>query len=73
MKQKDTREFLGTLVTAKNYNEIMTKEGRDGINFHNKHLRAYKQGKTYFTHGIRVNEDGDKLGPMIHQVQQKLT
>lgn len=67
------REFLGTLITKENYNEILEKEGRDGRNFHNKHLRAYKQGKTHFVHGIRVNEKGEYLGPMIHPVQQKLT
>ncbi len=69
---KTTREFLGTVITSENYREILDKEGRDGRNFHTKHLRAYKQGKTHFIHGIRVNEKGDKLGPMIHEVKQKI-
>jgi len=72
-KSKTNREFLGLLVTSDNYREILEKEGRDGRNFHNKHLRAYKQGKTHFVHGVRVNENGEKLGPMIHDVKQKLT
>lgn len=66
------RQFLGTIVNADNYAEILSKEGRHQINFHNKHLRAYKQGKAYFTHGIRVNEKGERLGPAIHAVQAKL-
>lgn len=69
---KYDREFLGTLITKENYREILEKEGRDGRNFHTKHLKAYKQGKTFFTHGVRVNEKGEHLGPMIHEVKQKI-
>ena len=73
MKIKTTREFLGTLITAENYNQILEKEGRHGINFHNKHFRAYKQGKVMFTHGMRITEKGEKMGPMYHELKQKLT
>lgn len=69
---KYDREFLGIIITPDNYAEILKRGGRDEINFHNKHLRAYKQGKVTFTHGVRVNEEGEKLGPMFHQVQVKL-
>jgi hypothetical protein len=50
MKGKETREYLGVTITSKNYREILEKEGRDGINFHTKHLRAYLKGKTTFRH-----------------------
>lgn len=73
MKIKYNREFLGTLITSENYSQILLEKGRDEINFHNKHLRAYKRGKEMFTHGIRINEQGDKLGPMFHKVQEKVS
>ena len=73
MKAKYNREYLGVLITTQNYSDILKREGRDQINFHNKHLRAYKKGKTHFVHGIRIDEKGEKLGPAIHPVQAKLT
>lgn len=73
-KLKITREYLGTTITAKNYREINPKENpnRDLRNFHNKHLKAYIQGKDEFQHGWIRNEDGSKR-PKMHQVQQKFT
>lgn len=44
------RQYLGITITAQNYKEILEKEGRDGINYHTKHLRAYLKGKTNFKH-----------------------
>ncbi len=70
---KYDRQFLGTVVSQENYREILEKEGRDGLNYHNKHLRAYKQGKTQFSHGIRVNEKGEYLGIAWHPVKAELT
>lgn len=72
MKAKYNREYLGVVVTNQNYSEILKRGGRDEVNFHNKHLRSYKQGKAIFVHGIRVDKEGRKLGPMFHQVQVKL-
>lgn len=71
MKQKDTREFLGTLVTAKNYRDILEKEGRDGLRFHAKHLKAYKRGDSHFAHGWHLNENGEKVRQKFHPVLQK--
>lgn len=45
------REFTGVIITAENYKEILEKEGREGINFHNKHLRSYKKGYERFSFG----------------------
>lgn len=69
---KYNREYLGIVVSQESYREILDKEGRDGINFHNKHLRAYLQGKEHFSHGIRVNDKGEKLGIAWHPVKSKI-
>ncbi len=53
------RRYLGITVTASNYREILEKEGRNGINFHTKHLRAYLKGKTTFTHRWQRDEKGN--------------
>lgn len=64
---KESRRYLGTTITASNYREILEKEGRDGINFHTKHLRAYLKGKKTFRHKIMTekvlveNEKGEKF------------
>lgn len=52
------RKYLGVTITATNYREILEKEGRDGINFHTKHLRAYLKGKKTFTHKWQRDEKG---------------
>ena len=79
-KPKYEREYLGVTITAKNYREILEKEGREGINFHTKHLRAYIKGMVTFTHGFKKNEDGstklDRFGfkvPRTFRVQSRLT
>ena len=71
-KVKYNRVYLGTIVTGANFKEIVEKEGRDAINFHNKHLRAYIKGKSHFTHGRLHNEKGEDIGPAIHAVKEKL-
>lgn len=58
-KTKVERRYLGTTVTAQNYRDILNKEGRDGINFHTKHLKAYLQGKTTFRHKFMRDEEGN--------------
>jgi hypothetical protein len=58
---KYTRQYLGITITSQNYREILDREGRDGINFHTKHLRAYLKGKKSF-----------KSGSKMHIVQAKL-
>lgn len=47
------RRYLGVTITAQNYREILEKEGREGINFHTKHLRAYLKGKKTFNHKFK--------------------
>lgn len=67
-KYRYEREYLGTTITAQNYKEIRDKkDGRQQINFHNKHLRAYLRGYDRFTFG--VDNDGD---PIFHKVQQQI-
>lgn len=79
-KQTYTRQYLGVTITAENYREILEKEGRSGINFHTKHLKAYLKGNDKFRHGFMRNEEGkpvkDNWGyPLYNQfdVQSKLT
>jgi len=60
-KQKYTRKYLGVTITAQNYKEILEKEGRDGINFHTKHLKAYLAGKQTFRHKFKRDENGNVL------------
>ena len=63
-KPKYERSYLGVTITSKNYREILEKEGRDGINFHSKHLRAYLQGKTSFRHKFMRDEKGNVITDM---------
>jgi len=64
---KESRRYLGVTITAENYREILEADGRDGINFHAKHLRAYLQGKTTFRHkfmrekSLVENEKGEQV------------
>jgi hypothetical protein len=64
---KESRQYLGTTITASNYREILDREGRDGINFHTKHLRAYLKGKKQFRHKFMretvmvTNEKGEEV------------
>lgn len=67
------RTYLGTTITAQNYKEILEKEGRDGINFHTKHLRAYLKGKKTFTHGFNRDEDGRAISSRVFRVESVLT
>ena len=60
------KKFNGILVTSTNYRELMDKGGRDLINYHNKHLRAYLKDEQFFIHG--VGEDGHpKFHPVLKQ------
>ena len=70
---KYDRKYLGVTITAENYRDILTKEGRDGINFHTKHLRAYLKGKAFFTHGFNIDKDGNRTTPKVHRVRASLT
>lgn len=78
-KAKYDRQYLGITVTAQNYRELMDAAIKDGknpryeINYHNKHLKAYLKGRDTFTYGFRYDEDGNKVGPAIFKVQEKLT
>lgn len=72
VKLKYTREFLGTLITADNYNTILKKEGKSGVVYHNKHLKAYTRGDKTFTHGYEVNSSGKIVGKKTHKVQEKI-
>ena len=79
-KPKYEREYLGITITAKNYREILEKEGREGINFHTKHLKSYIKGLESFNYGFEKNEDGstklDRFGiklPRSFRVQSRLT
>lgn len=65
--KKYNRKYEGVIITADNYREILEKEGREGIAFHNKHLKAYKRGRNYFQHGKDV--DGY---PLLHPVLSKI-
>lgn len=66
-----SRKYLGVTITSKNYNQILKEEGRNGINFHAKHLKAYLQGKKIFPHGYKRNKDGSKT-LQFHKVKQRL-
>lgn len=70
-KSKYTREYLGVTITQANYKEVLDVEGRDGINFSTKHLRAYLKGKKTFVHGYRTDKDGRRY-PLSHIVQEKI-
>lgn len=52
------RAYLGITITAQNYREILAKEGRDGINQHTKHLKAYLKGKKWYRHKWMRDEEG---------------
>jgi len=67
-RERYTREYGGVLVSSKNYQAILDSEGKDSVDFHNKHLKAYIKGKLIFKHG--KNEDGD---PVFHRVEQKVS
>jgi hypothetical protein len=60
---KYERKYLGVTITSQNYREILQKEGREGINFHNKHLKAYLKGWDSFQFGYEtfVNPETNKL------------
>lgn len=60
------KRFNGVLVTSENYRQLLEEGGRDLINFHNKHLRAYLRDEQWFRHGIE--EDGQpKMHPVLKQ------
>ena len=61
------REYLGTIVTQENYRSL------EDLNFHRKHLKSYLKGRDNFTHGWDLDEEGNKVSPKIHNVQQKIT
>jgi hypothetical protein len=65
-RKSPTRKFGGSVITKDNYREILNQGGRDLINFHNKHLKAYLNGKTFFYHGRDAK--GEKI---LRIVQQK--
>lgn len=66
MKQKYTRSYGGVIVSSHNYQEVLKAEGKDKVDFHNKHLKAYIKGRRTFKHGK------DKFGePIYHIVDQK--
>lgn len=68
------RSYLGTIVTASNYREILSAEGKDKIEFHKKHLKAYIQGKSTFYHGFTIPADiTEKAKPIMHFVDQEYT
>lgn len=60
------KKFNGVLVTSKNYSELLKEGGRDLINYHNKHLKAYLRDEQFFKHGF--GEDGEpKFHPVLKQ------
>lgn len=65
MKNKsiEERKFNGILITSENYRQILNKEGRKGINFHTKHLKAYLRGDSHFYYGKDL-----KGLPVLHKV-----
>lgn len=78
-KTKYERSYDGVTITQQNYKEILEKEGRDGVNFHTRHLEAYLKGQKFFTHGYEKDVNGvtmiDRLGhPVraIHPVKETL-
>lgn len=66
------RQYLGEIITSQNYKEILEKEGREGINFRNKHLKMYERGVDSFYHGKEEDENGD-LRPRLNSVEQRMT
>lgn len=65
-KQVVRKKFNGVVVTSSNYSSLMEEGGRDIINYHNKHLKAYKKDENWFSHGR--NEDGTaKMHPVLKQ------
>lgn len=69
-----SRKYEGVIISDKNYKDY-TKEER---NFHNKHLRAYLKGKSYFYQDFRKDPKTDeyiyfmnKRIPAMHEVQQE--
>lgn len=77
-KAKFIKRYLGVTITADNYREILNKEGRYGINFHTKHLKAYLRGDTHFNYDYERDEEGriitDAYGfrvPKRHRVQRE--
>lgn len=78
-KAKYTRQYLGVTITSENYRDILSKEGRYGINFHSKHLKAYLRGDSYFTYDFERDEEGNvrrnafgQRIPKEHKVLQQL-
>lgn len=61
MKRKKERNFNGVIITSENYRTILDEKGREGINFHNKHLKSYLQGKTYFGFGYQKDTEGNLI------------
>lgn len=60
------KKFNGVLVTSLNYKQLLEEGGRDLINYHNKHLKAYLKDENWFQHGR--NEDGSpKYHPVLKQ------
>lgn len=60
------KKFNGVLVTSLNYKQLLEEGGRNLINFHNKHLRAYLRDEQWFRHG--VDEEGQpKMHPVLKQ------
>lgn len=61
------REFQGVIITKENYRAILNSEGRQSINYHNKHLKAYLNGHDRFSHGKYV--DGTtKWFPVLQKI-----
>lgn len=73
LKAQYTRNYLGVTITGDNYREILSKEGRKGINFHTRHLEAYLSGNEQFPFGRKWNDFWMKWEPIFHKVKQKLT
>ena len=70
-RARKDREYLGTIVTHSNYRDLLSAEGKDKIDFHKKHLKAYIQGKDSFYHGSTIPADiTEKPRPILHYVEQ---
>lgn len=67
---KIERKYKGVTITQANYRDVLQKEGRDGINFHTRHLEAYLKGQEFFRHGYRKDKDGNTISPHWHLVKQ---
>jgi hypothetical protein len=70
--ERYSREYLGVTITRENYKDILKKEGRKGINFHAKHLRAYLKGWQSFSYGRQWNSFWAKWEPVFHPVKQRM-